>query len=83
MGTIRYGLYPASGVALMEVSYEASTSTLRGTKLTGNQFVRAGRVSWEVTPKGCKMVSSLWAGALLGVRVIVERDEARGERRRR
>ena len=25
--------------------------------------MRAGRVSWEVTPTGCKVVSSVWAGA--------------------
>mmetsp|Transcript_33256 Transcript_33256/g.87491 ORF Transcript_33256/g.87491 Transcript_33256/m.87491 type:complete len:300 (-) Transcript_33256:110-1009(-) len=56
-----YGLYPASGIELMELSYDATTSTLSGTKLTGNQYVRAGRVSWEATPSGCRVVSSQWA----------------------
>jgi len=60
---IWYGLYPASGVDLIEVVYDNSANTLRATKLTGNQFVRAGRVSWEVTPTSCKVVSSLWAGS--------------------
>jgi len=59
----RYGLYPASGVDLIDVTYDAATHTLRGTKLTGNQFVRAGRVSWEATPTACMVVSSMWAGA--------------------
>ena len=57
-----YGLYPASGVDLIDVEYDASTSTLTGTKLTGNHYVRAGRVSWEATPSGCRVVSSQWAG---------------------
>ena len=62
MQGIFYGLYPASGVELLELSYDASTSTLTGTKLTGNQFVRAGRLSWEATPSGCRVVSSMWSG---------------------
>ena len=60
---IWYGLYPASAVDLVEVAYDASSGVLSGTKLTGNQFVRAGRVSWEVTATSCKVVSSVWAGA--------------------
>jgi len=61
MSGIWYGVYPASGVELLELQYNASTSTLSGTKLTGNQFVRAGRVSWEATRSGCRVVSSQWA----------------------
>jgi hypothetical protein len=57
-----YGLYPASGVELLELRYDPATSTLSATKLTGNTYVRAGRVSWEATPSGCRVVSSLWAG---------------------
>lgn len=62
MAGIWYGLYPASGVDLLELTYDPATSTLSGTKLTGNHFVQAGRVSWEATPSGCRVVSSLWAG---------------------
>ena len=40
-----FGLYPASGVELVEVTWDAGRGLLLGTKLTGNQFVRAGRVS--------------------------------------
>ena len=40
-----YGLYPASGVELLELAFDAASATLSGVKLTGNQFVRAGRVS--------------------------------------
>ena len=58
-----YGLYPASGVELLEMVYNASTGVLSATKLTGNQYVRAGRVSWEATPSPCRVVSSLWANA--------------------
>ncbi len=61
MQGIWYGLYPASGVELLELRYNASTSMLSGTKLTGNQFVRAGRVSWEASSTGCRVVSSQWA----------------------
>jgi hypothetical protein len=57
-----YGLYPASGVDLLELTYDPSSSTLSGTKLTGNSFVGAGRMSWEATPSGCRVVSSVWAG---------------------
>ena len=63
MAGIWYGLYPAGGVELLELRYDPRSSTLSGTKLTGNQFVRAGRVSFEATPKGCRVVSSMWAGA--------------------
>lgn len=59
---IWYALYPSSGVELMELEYDAVAKSLRGTKLTGNQYVRAGRVSWEATPVGCRVVSSLYAG---------------------
>ena len=45
-----FGLYPASGVELVEVTWDAGRGLLLGTKLTGNQFVRAGRVSWESAP---------------------------------
>ena len=37
--------YPASGIELVEIQYDASKGMLTGTKLTGNQYVRAGRVS--------------------------------------
>lgn len=56
-----FGLYPASGIELLELRYNTSLSTLQGTKLTGNQFVRAGRISWEATRSGCRVVSSQWA----------------------
>ena len=45
-----FGVYPASGIELVELRYDASKGMLTGTKLTGNQFVRAGRVSWESAP---------------------------------
>ena len=35
---------------------------LTGTKLTGNQFVRAGRATWTISATSCHVVSSLWAG---------------------
>ena len=57
-----YGVYPASGIELVELRYDASKGMLTGIKLTGNQYVRAGRVSWEVTQTTCRVVSSLWAG---------------------
>jgi len=63
---IWYGLYPASGIELVEVKYHSSKSTLVATKLTGNDFVGAGRVTWEISPPSgsegtsCKVVSSLW-----------------------
>ncbi|EOD09128.1 hypothetical protein EMIHUDRAFT_437185 [Emiliania huxleyi CCMP1516] len=61
---IWYGLYPASGIDLVEARLDAAAGTLSATKLTGNEFVRAGRVSWEVGPGGgCKMVSSMWQNA--------------------
>lgn len=62
MAGIWYGLYPASGIDLLEVTYDPTSLTLSGKKLTGNQFVQAGRVSWEATPSGCRVVSSAWAG---------------------
>jgi len=58
-----YGLYPASGIELVEAVYDASSGVLSGTKLTGNDFVRAGRVSWTVSLGSCKVVSSLWQGS--------------------
>jgi len=58
-----FGLYPASGVELVEVTWDAGRGLLLGTKLTGNQFVRAGRVSWEISQTACRVVSSVWAGA--------------------
>jgi len=57
-----YGLYPASGVELLEATLEPSTGVLSGVKLTGNSFVGAGRVSWTVSSTSCKVVSSLWQG---------------------
>jgi len=57
-----FGVYPASGIELVELRYDASKGMLTGIKLTGNQYVRAGRVSWEVTQTTCRVVSSLWAG---------------------
>lgn len=57
-----YGIYPASGIELIEASYDASANVLTGTKLTGNDFVRAGRASWKVSLGTCKVVSSLWQG---------------------
>ena len=57
-----YGLYPTSGVELIEARYDAASSTLSGMKLTGNAFVPAGQVSWEATPRGCRVVSSQYAG---------------------
>ena len=54
-----FGVYPASGIELVELRYDASKGMLTGTKLTGNQYVRAGRVSWEVTQTTCRVVSSL------------------------
>ena len=57
-----YGAYPASGLELLEMEYDASTSTLRARKLTGNNFVPAGQISWEATPVGCKIASSMYAG---------------------
>jgi hypothetical protein len=61
MQGIWYGMYPASGVELLELKYEPQKETLVATKLTGNQFVQAGRVTWEATPTGCRVVSSVWA----------------------
>lgn len=64
-----YALYPASGLELVDVQYGAASgataakATLRGTKMTGNQYVRAGRLSWEATATSCSVVSSLYAGA--------------------
>jgi hypothetical protein len=63
MQGIWYGLYPANGVELLELTWDAPSETLSATKLTGNSFVRAGRVSWAATPSGCRVVSSLYAGA--------------------
>ena len=62
MAGIWYGLYPASGVELLELRYNPSTQTLSAKKLTGNRFVPAGQITWEATPAGCRIVSSLWAG---------------------
>ena len=65
MAGIWYGLYPAGGVELLELTFDPSSGpggTLRCTKLTGNSFVPAGKVSWEATPTGCKVVSSAYAG---------------------
>jgi len=58
-----YGFYPASGLDLLELSYDAESTTLSATKLTGNNHVRAGRVTWVATPSGCRVVSSSYAGA--------------------
>lgn len=58
-----FGIYPASGIELVELRLDASNGMLSGTKLTGNQFVRAGRVSFEITQSSCRVVSSMWAGA--------------------
>ena len=50
----------------VEARYDANTRTLSGKKLTGNDFVGAGKVSWQVVvPSGfeapvCSLVSSLW-----------------------
>ena len=63
MAGVWYGLYPANGVELLELNYDQPRATLAATKLTGNAFVSAGRVSWEATPSGCRVVSSLYAGA--------------------
>jgi len=57
-----YGIYPASGIELIEATFESSSTVLTGTKLTGNDFVRAGRASWTISPTSCKVVSSLWSG---------------------
>ena len=62
MAGIWYGLYPSPGVELVELRYNPSTQTLTATKLTGNRFVPAGKVSWEATPHGCQVVSSVWSG---------------------
>lgn len=62
MPGIWFGLYPASGIELLELKYDPTTETLSATKLTGNQFIRAGRLSWEATPVGCRVVSSMWSG---------------------
>lgn len=61
-----YGSYPASGLEMLEMSYEPATSTLSGIKLTGNNFVPAGKTSWEATPVGCSVASSLYAGKFTG-----------------
>ena len=58
-----YGLYPASGIELIETEFDAASGTLTATKLTGNDFVRAGRVTWTASDSSCQVVSSLWAGA--------------------
>ena len=58
-----YALNPASnGVELIEARYDSASSTLSGVKMTGNEYVPAGKVSWEATPKGCRVVSSQYAG---------------------
>ena len=57
-----FGIYPASGIELIELRYDSSNSMLTGRKLTGNQYVRAGRASFEVTQNSCRVVSSMWAG---------------------
>jgi hypothetical protein len=57
-----YGLYPASGIELIETKYDARTGELSATKLTGNSFVRAGRVTWKASVSSCEVVSSMWAG---------------------
>ena len=58
-----YGLYHASGIDLIDSRYDAGRRMLVGSKLTGNDFVRAGRTSWELTASGCRVVSSLWRGS--------------------
>ena len=58
-----YGLYHAAGIELIEATYDASTRTLTGTKLTGGDYVRAGRVTWEMTTNNCRIVSSLYKNA--------------------
>jgi len=63
MQGVWFGIYPASGIELVELRYDAGSGMLSGTKLTGNQFVRAGRVSFEITQSSCRVVSSMWAGA--------------------
>ncbi len=65
---IWYSLYPSSGVDLIELEYDPTSATLSATKLTGNQFVRAGRVTWDATPTSCRVVSSLYAGAAFAPR---------------
>ena len=57
-----YGMYPANGIELLEVRYDATSQTLSGVKLSGNAFVPAGQTSWEATPVGCRVASSLYAG---------------------
>ena len=57
-----FGVYPASGIELVELRYDTAKGMLTGIKLTGNQYVRAGRASFEVTQTTCRVVSSLWAG---------------------
>ena len=64
MQGVWYASYPASGLELIDARLDHATgeATLSGTKLTGNQFVGAGRVSWEATPTSCLVVSSAYAG---------------------
>jgi hypothetical protein len=53
-------------VSQVEARYDPTTRTLVAKKLTGNDFVGAGKVTWEMTaPSGseaasCKVVSSMW-----------------------
>lgn len=50
----------------VEARYDSTRRTLVAKKLTGNDFVGAGKVTWEISaPSGsdgaaCKVVSSLW-----------------------
>merc|ERR1712070_855535 len=58
-----YGLYQMSGIELIETEFDASSGLLTATKLTGNDHVRAGRVTWTASQASCQVVSSLWPGA--------------------
>lgn len=62
MQGVWYGIYQSNGIELVEAVYEAEKGVLRGTKLAGNHFVRAGRITWEASESLCHVVSSKWAG---------------------
>lgn len=61
------GLYPTGSLELVIVREDdrRGDMILVATKLTGNAYMRSGRVSWEATTKACRVQSSEHPGAFV------------------
>jgi hypothetical protein len=75
------GLYPNGGLELVRVRADKDPTArkpsaprdlaprddtrLVGTKLTGNDFMKAGRTTWEASDASCRVQSSEFAGAFV------------------